>query len=284
MEQNLFFTKLIEKTHFLFDQMAQAQTPEEKKKLRDEARQTIDGLARQGAGSDREAVQDGEARFYAIFNQSADAIMTAAPPDWRFTGCNPAALKLFEVSDEVAFTQLGPWDLSPEFQPNQQRSDEVAAKWIAEAMAKGSCLFDWVHKTRTGKNFECSVLLSRIDIKGKSYLQATVRDVSRERSILAELEARTDELSVIVSISPFGIARLDSNFNFLSSNAAFESFLGYASTEMKGRSILEIVHPDDQSMTQTTFESFPKMSNLLSRFQMRCIHKNGKVAWGLVTI
>jgi PAS domain-containing protein len=64
------------------------------------------------------ALRENEERLRALFEFAHDAIMTIAPPDWRFTSCNPATLSLFGVADEQAFRQLGPWDLSPERQPD----------------------------------------------------------------------------------------------------------------------------------------------------------------------
>lgn len=135
------------------------------------------------------------ARFAPIFDQSADPIMTLEPPTWKFTSCNKAALRLFRVSSEEEFKSLGPWNLSPEKQPDQRPSGEQAQMRIAKAMEEGNHFFDWTHQTLDGQPIRCTVLLSRIDSINGTYLQATVRDASAERQAVDDLRKRTSELS-----------------------------------------------------------------------------------------
>jgi PAS domain S-box-containing protein len=113
-----------------------------------------------------------------IFDQSFDSIMTLEPPLWRFTSANAAAVKLFKTESESKFLDLGPWDISPNYQPNGILSSEKAKEHITLAMENGSALFDWQHQDLEGTKLDCTVLLSKVTIEGKDFLQATVRDVS----------------------------------------------------------------------------------------------------------
>ena len=110
-----------------------------------------------------------------LFKSSNDAMMTVKPPSLKFTFANPACLKLFNIKDEKQFLSLTPEDLSPEYQPDGQLSNVKARKMIERAMAEGSNYFKWVHKQYNGKDFNATVLLSRVEENGKKYLEATVR-------------------------------------------------------------------------------------------------------------
>jgi len=136
-----------------------------------------------------QALGDSETRHRTLFESSADAVMTLAPPSWKFTCGNPATLKMFGVKDEAEFISLGPWNLSPERQPDGQSSAEKAKEMIETAMREGSHFFEWTHRRLNGDDFPATVLLTRMELAGRALLQATVRDISEQKQA-AERQAR----------------------------------------------------------------------------------------------
>lgn len=132
-------------------------------------------------------LKDSETRFKTLFNFSSDAIMMIAPPDWKFIGCNPATIKMFKAKDEQEFTTKGPWDVSPEKQPDGKSSSLKAKQMIEEAMKTGRNLFEWTHKRLDGEDFYADVLLTRTEIGGKELLQATVRDITAHKKLEEQL-------------------------------------------------------------------------------------------------
>jgi PAS domain S-box-containing protein len=137
-----------------------------------------------------QALQASEARHRLLFECSADALMTLAPPDFRFSSGNAAALALFGVRNEAEFTARTPWDYSPDVQPDGRRSDEKAAAMLAVALANRAHSFEWTY-LRAYEEFRASVTLTRIDLSGAPLIQATVRDETRaqqERMRLAQTE------------------------------------------------------------------------------------------------
>ncbi len=134
-----------------------------------------------------------EMRYRKLFDSSHDAIMTLEPPSWKFTSGNPSILGMFGVSSEEEFTSLGPWDVSPEYQPDGQLSSEKAKEMIGIAMREGSNFFEWTHCKVTGENFPAMVLLTRVTMQDSTFLQATVRDVTKQKEMeeaLRKSEAR----------------------------------------------------------------------------------------------
>jgi PAS domain-containing protein len=73
-----------------------------------------------------DALRESEARHRLLFDGSWDAMMTMAPPSWKFTSGNPAALKMFGARDTAEFTALGLFDVSPERQPDGSPSADKA--------------------------------------------------------------------------------------------------------------------------------------------------------------
>jgi PAS domain S-box-containing protein len=129
-----------------------------------------------------------EIRFRALFNSSKDAIMTLAPPDWKFTSGNPAILNIFNIKDEAEFIALNPGDVSPEIQADGSRSEDKIKEMIQIAMEEGSNFFHWTHKTVTGEVFPATVLLTRVDLANKPFLQATVRDITKQAQMEQQIK------------------------------------------------------------------------------------------------
>jgi len=133
-------------------------------------------------------MRESEEKYKDLFQHSSDAMMTMGPSSWKFMSGNQAALKLFNVKSEKQFKSLTPWDLFPKKQPDGQLSTEKAKVEIGKTMKSGSNYFQWVHKTLDGKNFPCVVFLTKGKLGEKTLLQATVKDISKERKESEELE------------------------------------------------------------------------------------------------
>jgi PAS domain S-box-containing protein len=138
-------------------------------------------------------LEESEAKYRAMYDSSADAIMLLDPKK-SFIAGNPATVKLFSCIDEEEFISHSPASLSPEYQPNGGRSDAEAQKMMDLAIRNGIHSFDWVHKKVGGTEFSARVLLSRIRLGGSVLLQATVRDTSLEKELQTELERQIASL------------------------------------------------------------------------------------------
>ena len=122
-----------------------------------------------------------ELKHRLLFEASHDALMTLWPPTWEFVGANQATLKLFGSDSPEQLLGRGPWGVSPEFQPDGEKSSEKALKMIEIAMNEGSNSFEWLHQRMDGTPFFAEVLLTRIDLGTEVFIQATVRDITNRR-------------------------------------------------------------------------------------------------------
>ena len=152
-----------------------------------------------------EKLRESEERFRQLFESSRDALMTLAPPSWKYTSGNPAAIQLFGARDEDEFTSLSPWNISPEKQPNGCASKEKALEMITTAMKNGSHFFEWTHKQINGDSFPATVLLTRMETAGETFLHATVRNITEQKKAEAELHRiqrqRLDRLKSIGTLA-----------------------------------------------------------------------------------
>jgi PAS domain S-box-containing protein len=168
-----------------------------------------------------ERIKESENMYRTLFESSSDAIMMIAPPTWRFTSGNPSTIKMFKARDEKDFTSIGPWDVSPKYQPDGQLSTAKAKKMIMKAMRTGKNFFEWTHKRINGEDFPATVLLTRIELGGKKMIQATVRDISELKITQEKIEAQNRFLSSIFEAvnNPFYVIDAK-NYKVLKANFA----------------------------------------------------------------
>ncbi|MCB1872872.1 MAG: hypothetical protein KDI49_12865, partial [Gammaproteobacteria bacterium] len=64
--------------------------------------------------------------------------------------------------------EKSPDQLSPERQPDGSSSAESAAVRIGEALHTGATRFEWMHRRMDGSDFAVEVVLTRLEIAGKT--------------------------------------------------------------------------------------------------------------------
>jgi len=183
-----------------------------------------------------EALRESEIMYRTIFDSSRDAVMTLTPEEGFFSG-NAATVELFGCQDEAEFTSCGPADHSPERQPDNTLSTVKAQKMMAIAMKEGSHFFEWTHKRRDGSEFPATVLLTRVDLGYRTFLQATVRDITEQKKAEAALKKMHEELRHSQKMEAIGELAGGTAHEF---NNLLQAIGGYTRFAMQGLS------PEDQ--------------------------------------
>lgn len=241
-------------------------------------------MSSQNTGQTAEiALRESEDRQRAIFEGSSDAIMLLDRQG--FFDCNQATLNMFGYATREAFTQLHPADISPDLQSDGAASLLAASRRIEDAFEKGANRFDWIHQRSNGEVFPAEVWLTAFYLEGRRVLQATVRDVSDRKHAEEEIQRLNHMLEERVSRqtarlrqtndalikdivereeaeaelarqraffkqlfdnSPLGIVILDVNDCVIDANSAFEMLFQYSREEILGRSINELIIPEEK--------------------------------------
>ena len=192
------------------------------------------------------SLHESEEKYRELFESSRDAIMILSAPNWNFTACNPATVQLFGARDAEHFTSLGPWDVSPEHQPDGEESMVKAPKMIGIALQEGSHNFEWLHKRVGGPSFLASVQLTRITLKGPPGLQATVRDITEQRRSEAALQAYSTFQKAMLDNAGHAIISCKPDGMIQVFNPAAEALLGYSADELVGKQTPGIFHDLDE--------------------------------------
>ncbi len=132
-------------------------------------------------------LRDSEELYRNLFHSSKDAIFTMNPPYWNIKTSNRSALELFGLNHNNGLAGTPPWALSPQYQPDGSLSEHSAILRIEETKRYGYSFFDWQHQKMNGTSFSATVLLTLVETAKGSFIQATVRDVSKQRELEYDL-------------------------------------------------------------------------------------------------
>ena len=198
-----------------------------------------------------------EERYRKLFESSRDAIMTLEPPSWRFTSGNPATVRMSGATSEQDFTTRQPWALSPELQPDGRASGDKAGEMIETAMREGSHFFEWTHTRVGGEEFPATVLLTRMEVGGKTFLQATVRDITAQKRVEADLARSGEEWEKTFDAMDACVTIIDSDCRVVRANRAMrEAFQGQ---DVIGANCYTLIHGTAQRpetcVSRRTFET-----------------------------
>jgi len=140
-----------------------------------------------------------EHHYRTLFNNAQFSVFLLQGE--KFVDANSTAVRMFGLDSEFAAAGLRPWDLSPEYQPDGQRSDDLARQRIETALRDGGTTFEWLHKRLdTGACFPAEVDLSSLSTGNSVLALAVVHDVTVRkraeqglRTLSAELMRSQDE-------------------------------------------------------------------------------------------
>lgn len=222
-------------------------------------------------------VQESERKYRQLFESAQDSLMVLRPPSWRFTDVNASALRMFDVASREGFFALGPWDISPETQPDGRPSSEAARERIATTLREGSNFFEWTHKRSSGEEFPVEVLLTRVGKEGEYSIQATVRDISERKKVEAFAKEASQRFEAVFNTSPVGIGiALLADGAFVNANEALQKMLGYSRQEMLGRTGADLGMWADPQSRSEMFEIL-RSQGLVANREVQFRRKSGEV-------
>ena len=213
----------------------------------------------------KQTMTESEEKYRNIFTSSRDAIMTLEPPTWKFTSANPATISMFGAKNEKEFLSYQPWKLSPEFQPDGKKSIDKAKEIIDKAMKEGSNFFEWTHQKLDGEFFSADVLLSKIELNKKVFLQGVVRDITKRKRMEKLLEeklrlaASNTMFQQVIEAIPARIFWKDKNLTYLGCNTLFardagkkspDELIGRNDYEMGWKNEAELYRSDDAKVIE----------------------------------
>ncbi|WP_139651758.1 ATP-binding protein [Raoultibacter phocaeensis] len=107
--------------------------------------------------------------------------------------CNAEAVTLFGLTCKQEY--LARFDeLSPEYQPNGERSIDASKRMIRRAFTEGRCVFEWLHRKPNGELVPAEITLVRVRYKNANVVIGYTRDLREIKAKMAEIECTQNEL------------------------------------------------------------------------------------------
>jgi PAS domain S-box-containing protein len=149
----------------------------------------IDNIERKRA--DR-ALRESEEKFRALFEGSSQGVVLH--DEHGLLEANSAAVRILRRQTAQELLGRHPSEMAPPFQPNGERSDLVARKYIEECQRAGSARFEWLARAADGQDIPMEVALTRIEWSGRQVIQAFITDITERKQAERALREANGEL------------------------------------------------------------------------------------------
>jgi PAS domain S-box-containing protein len=223
------------------------------------------------------ALRGSENRYKTLFYDSPDGYLIVK--NGLFIECNKAA-ELMLGGNRSMIVGKKPVEISPEIQPNGQKSDELIRNAVKETLEKGKTSFEWVHNRFDGTPTLIQVNLTCIEYEGDNrVILTTWCDITAQR----KTEEQVRKLSRAVEQSPVSIVitNLDGNIEYANPNTFRTT--GYTPEELIGK------NPRVLKSGETSPEEYTNLwDNITEGKQWKGtfhnVKKNGELYWEQSTI
>jgi PAS domain S-box-containing protein len=179
-------------------------------------------------------IKKSELKFKTLFESANDAIFLM--DEENFIDCNFKTEQIFGCSKKDIIGN-SPVKFSPDYQPDGRLSSTMAKEKINAALQGEAQFFEWMHCRNDGSFFEAEVSLNRIELDGKLFLQAIVRDVSERK----KAEEKINLLAHAIKNSADCICITDKDFKITFVNDSFCKVYDYKEVEIIGQPIVVII-------------------------------------------
>ena len=229
-----------------------------------------------------------QTKYKTLYELSSDAIMLLTPEE-GFLGGNAATVALYGCKDEKEFTSNGPADLSPEYQPDGRLSTEKAREMMSIAMEEGTHVFQWKHKRLDGAEFFSIVTLTRMELEGKRFLQATVHDISEQKRTQEALRAGEKRLRLFVENVSDVVWTMDFSGRFTYMSPSMQQMLGHKWEESERLTIADIMTPFSLSVFLKALKAVTSEVYTVQRVETRTLElellrQDGSTVWSELTV
>jgi PAS domain S-box-containing protein len=222
-----------------------------------------------------QVIKEREARFKALFEQANDAIFLMEED--CFIDCNNRTEIIFGVNREEIIGK-NPFDFSPTFQADGQKSLIAGSKYLKAAHSGSPQVFEWVHLHKDGTPFDTEVSLNKVEIGGKPFVQAIVRDISERKKAEKAIQENENRFRNIFEQANDAIFILDEN-RLIDCNHQTEILFGWNKAEFLGKTppdLSPVTQPDGRNSAQLGMETFKlALKGEPQRFEWVHLKKDG---------
>lgn len=207
-------------------------------------------------------LKESEEKYRILFMDSPDSYLIIT--DGIITDCNKATERMM-LGNRTQIVGFSPDKLSPEFQPDGQKSDELAKTKIQEALLKGTNTFEWLHVKFDGTALFVEVSIASMLLDGKSVLFTTWRDITERKNAENALkESKGQYYKDLILLNSILESPIDIIIFALDTTYCYTKFTAFHQETMRkiwgvdiqvGMNMLEVIsNPADRQKAKNNFD------------------------------
>jgi PAS domain S-box-containing protein len=127
-----------------------------------------------------------QSRYRTLIESAPEAIVVLDLGLGRFVEHNQKAVDMFGWPAEELATK-SPVDISAEFQADGRRSADAAAGYLHQAVVEGTAFFEWIHRSRDGRDIPCEIRLARLPDPSRILIRGSIADITDRLQLEAQL-------------------------------------------------------------------------------------------------
>jgi len=194
-----------------------------------------------------EQLADREERFRMLFESANDAIFLMDGD--TFIECNDKTVEMFGCENREDIISRKPYEFSPKNQPDGKPSRKKALELIKMALGGKPQRFNWLHTKKDGSTFDAEVSLNSLELHGRKYLQAIVRDISERMLAEGALIEFKEFSDAVIRSMPGAFYVYDDTGMLIRCNETYEEIVGPPPV-----GILDMVAEEDRERTRAAID------------------------------
>ena len=218
-----------------------------------------------------------KARFHAVLDAAVDAVIVIDEVG-IVESVNQATVDLFGYrSHELVGHNVR--KLMPE--PYASSHDEYMKAYHDSGHARIIGIGREVEgKRKDGTIFPLRLAVGEGIEGDRRFFVGLLRDITENKQLEQALRLREEEVERILANAAVPTASTDLHGNLIRVNGACCRMLGYSATELEGRSILHLTHPDETESLRAAIADIVSGRRTEIQSEHRCMHRDGSVRYG----
>lgn len=223
--------------------------------------------------TERKKVEDelvaSESRYRSIVENNADGMLVTDCETRRVVRCNAAITALTGYSKEE-LQQLTLLDLHP-----QEMRAEIESEFVKLAAGVSVFASDIAMLRKDGSVIYVDLSATKIELAGRDCAVAMFRDVSIRRKAQADLLEAKARYEDLYQNAPDMFASVEAETALVHEcNQTLCAATGYSRTEILGRPVFDLYHPDCLDNVRRAFEQF-QLSGIINNAELTLKRKDG---------
>ncbi len=182
-------------------------------------------------------VKDSEHDLNLILNSVYDGIVIH-DIDGRIINVNDRMLEMFNLTRDNAKK----FSILKDYSGIGSPVDFLRQKW-EKVMSGENQLFEWVcRRPGDSSTFDAEIFLRRITLQNKDLIMASIRDITRRKRAEEERQKLAKDLGLLLESTDEGIYGIDTSHRCTIINRSAARMLGYATDEVIGKNMHELIH------------------------------------------